>query len=244
MKKYKEWTALLHNLLYCHKKIFDNDLGPNTGGMGAYAPVPFIKKEMINRIEKEIIAPTIKALREHDNPYTGILYPGLILTADGPKVLEYNCRFGDPETQPVLSLLKTDIIDLFEAIINKKLKNYKLKWSEGAAVCVVLAAKGYPGSYEKGHVINFTGAALANSVDKLQTDDVSIFHAGTKTVGGKIVSSSGRVLSITAKGTSIKKAINKVYKYLGKNSIHFSGMYYRKDIGQKGLNKKLWRTLI
>lgn len=224
-----------------HKRVFDNDKGPNTGGMGAYAPVPAVDDKLIKRIENEIVAPTIKAMAKEGCLYQGILYPGLILTKDGPKVLEYNCRFGDPETQPVLSLLKTDIIDLFEAIIDKKLKNYKLEWYEGAAVCVVLTAKGYPGVYKKGHIITFARAALANGVDKLQSDDVSIFHAGTKTVDGKIVSSGGRVLSVTAKETSLKKAINKIYKYLGKNSIHFSGMHYRKDIGQKGLDKRLWR---
>lgn len=218
-----------------HKAVFDGDRGPNTGGMGAYAPVPFVDKKLFKRIEREIISPTIRAMAMEGIPYEGILYPGLILTKDGPKVLEFNCRFGDPETQPLMMLLKTDIIDLFEAIIEKKLKNYKLEWYQGAAVCVVLAAKGYPGDYEKGHIITFTRRRLANSVNKLQSDKVSIFYAGTKAVDGKIVSTGGRVLSVTARGASLKEAIKNVYKYICKRGIHFSGMHYRKDIGKKGL---------
>src|SRR3989338_10268009 len=136
-----------------HKRLNENNQGPNTGGIGAYTPVPFLDKNLIKQIEKEIVSPTIKAMAKEGCPYQGILYPGLILTPEGPKVLEYNCRFGDPETQPLMMLLKTDIIDIFEAIINKSIKELKVEWHKGSAVCVVLTAKGYPGEYEKGKEI-------------------------------------------------------------------------------------------
>lgn len=213
-----------------HKRISDGDRGPNTGGMGAYTPIPFVNKGMINRIEKEIVGPIIKALREEGCIYTGILYPGLILTKDGPKVLEFNCRFGDPETQPLMFMLKSDIIDLFNAIIGKKLKNLKLKWYDGSAVCVVLTAKGYPGEYEKGEEI--LGLGQFDQLDKLYA-----FHAGTKHIDGKIVTNGGRVLGVTARGTDLKYAIKKVYKYIGEDGVHFSGMHFRKDIGEKGYNE-------
>lgn len=211
-----------------HKPVFDGDRGPNTGGMGAYAPVPFVNKKLIKKIEKEIVAPTIAAMAKEGCLYQGILYPGLILTKDGPKVLEYNCRFGDPETQPVLFLLKSDIIDLFQAILNQRIKNIKLRWMKGSAVCVVLASKGYPGEYEKGKEIF--------GLDKIAgKKEVVTFHAGTRKINRKIVTNSGRVLGVTSRGTNLKNAINNVYKNIGKNGVHFPGMHYRKDIGRKGL---------
>lgn len=219
-----------------HKKVFDGDRGPNTGGMGAYAPVPFIKKEMIERIEKEIIAPTIRALSDHDNPYTGILYPGLILTTEGPKILEYNCRFGDPETQPLMMLLKSDIIDLFMDIANKQVKKTRLIWKKGYSVCTVLTSKGYPGSYKKGEIIK--------GLDTVEKRDLVVFQAGTKKSGKKIITSGGRVLGITSFGNTLKKAIDRVYKYLDSKELMFSGMHYRKDIGQKGLKSSLWKNII
>lgn len=206
-----------------HKRVFDSDKGPNTGGMGAYAPLPFISAKMIKRIEKEIVKPVIDAMGKEGIPYNGILYPGLIMTEAGPKVMEFNCRFGDPETQSLMMMLKSDIVELFQAIINKKLNTYKLKWHEGAAVCVVLTAKGYPGSYEKGKIIY----GLPN--------EVMTFHSGTKILNGKLVTSGGRVLGITARGKNLREAINNVYKYIGKNGVNFSGMHFRKDIGRKGL---------
>lgn len=216
-----------------HKRIGEGDTGPNTGGMGAYAPVPFISGELVKQIEKDIVAPTIRALREHDNPYRGILYPGLILTKDGPKVLEYNCRFGDPETQPLMALLDTDLIEIFTAIRNRSIKGLKLKWKNASSVCVVLAAKGYPGTYEKGHVIQ----GLDNVSDR---DDLMAFHAGTKCTDGKTVTNGGRVIGVTATGNTLQDAREKAYEAIGKNGIRFTGMQYRKDIGIKGLDKKLW----
>jgi phosphoribosylamine--glycine ligase len=217
-----------------HKPAFDGDRGSNTGGMGAYAPVPFVDKKLIKRIEEEIVRPILKAMAEHNNPYRGILYPGLILTKDGPKVLEFNCRLGDPETQPVLSLLDSDIIDLFDAIIHNKIKNSRLKWKKGAAVCVVLASKGYPGEYKKGIAIHGL-ESLANE------KDVIAFHAGTKTVKDKVVTNGGRVLGITSFGHNLNQAIKNAYKHIGKQGVHFSGMQYRRDIGIKGLKKSLWK---
>ena len=225
----KDFVSLLPS--QDHKRVLDGDHGPNTGGMGAYAPVPFVDKKLFKRIEREIVAPTIKAMTSENIPYQGILYPGLILTKDGPKVLEFNCRFGDPETQPVLPLLQYDIIDLFEAIIRKKVGSLKLKWYRGASVCVVLASRGYPGEYEKGKIITF-------KKDIFTDRDINIFHSGTKIADGRLVTNGGRVLGITARDKNLKKAIKSVYKYIGKDVIHFSGMQYRKDIGRKGLNKK------
>ncbi|OGG26832.1 phosphoribosylamine--glycine ligase [Candidatus Gottesmanbacteria bacterium RIFCSPLOWO2_01_FULL_39_12b] len=211
-----------------HKRVFDNDCGPNTGGMGAYAPVPFVNKELIKVIEDTIVRPTLKAMRKEGNLYEGILYPGLILTKEGPKVLEYNCRFGDPETQPLMRLLKTDIIDIFEAIINKSLKNLKVEWHKGFAVCVVLTAKGYPGEYEK-------GKEICRLKQFGESDKVRVFQAGTERIEGKTVGSGGRILGVTASGVSLKEAIHNTYESIGENGIHFSGMHYRKDIGMKGL---------
>lgn len=216
-----------------HKRIYDNDRGPNTGGMGAYTPIPYVGRNLIKRIETEIVGPTLRALKKEGCIYKGILYPGLILTRDGPKVLEFNCRFGDPETQPLMMMLKSDIIELFEAIINKRINKYKLKWYKGASVCVVLASRGYPGIYEKGKVIK--------GLEKYQDlKDVCAFHAGTNIIKGKITNSGGRVLGITARGKNLSMAIKNVYKIVGDNGISFSGMQYRKDIGRKGLNKSLW----
>lgn len=208
-----------------HKRIYDSDRGPNTGGIGAYAPVSFVDMKLIKRIEKEIVSPTIIAMAKEGVPYQGILYPGLILTAEGPKVLEFNCRFGDPETQPVVSLLSSDIMDIFLAIINKQVKNLRLKWHKGSAVCVVLTSRGYPGDYDKGKEIK--------GLEKIK--NIFVFHSGTKKIDGKIVTNSGRVLGITGMGRDLKSAIKSAYKYIGKSGIHFSGMHFRKDIGKKGL---------
>ncbi|MBI4991121.1 phosphoribosylamine--glycine ligase [Candidatus Gottesmanbacteria bacterium] len=226
----KDFVSLLPS--QDHKRVNDCDRGPNTGGMGAYAPVPFVDKKLIKRIEKEIVIPALRGMQKEGCQYKGILYPGLIITRDGPKVLEFNCRFGDPETQPLMMLLKTDIVDLFEALVDKKLKNYKLKWYKGAAVCVVLTAKGYPGEYEKGKIIYglpkpFARGTLAKAV--------MVFHSGTKILNGKLVTLGGRVLGVTARGKNLKDAIKNVYKYIGKKGVYFPGMHYRKDIGKKAV---------
>lgn len=214
-----------------HKRIFDNDKGSNTGGMGAYAPIPFLDKKIVNIIEEKIVKKTLSALRKENSLYKGILYPGIILTKDGPKVLEFNCRFGDPETQPILSLLKTDLVEIFRGIQTKSLNKLKLSWHKGSAVCVVLSSQGYPGKYEIGKKIG----GLKNY------KNVNTFHSGTKSVNGKILTNGGRVLGITARGISLKQAIKNAYANITKKAIFFPGMHYRSDIGQKGLNKKLWK---
>jgi len=211
-----------------HKRLLDNNQGPNTGGMGAYAPVPFVNKNLIKRIEKEIVSPTISALAKEGCSYQGILYPGLILTKKGPKVLEFNCRFGDPETQPLMMLLQSDLLAIFLSLIEGKLKKKKLVFKKGAAVCVVLAAKGYPGNYEKGGIIY--------GLDKIKNKDIQVFHAGTAKKNNQIVVAGGRVLGITGYSSSLFLALKKVYKAIGKKGVYFNNMSYRKDIGQKGLN--------
>lgn len=218
-----------------HKRVFDNDKGDNTGGMGAYAPLPFVDQKLITRIEKEIVSPVLNAMRKEGCTYKGILYPGLILTRDGPKVLEFNCRFGDPETQPLMLLLSSDLMDLFKATISQSIKNLKLKWHKGSAVCVVLTANGYPGKYGNNISISLTGAALA----ELRKKNIIVFHAGTKELkNGGIISSGGRVLGVTGVGKNLNDAIKKTYSVIGKRRIYFDGMHYRTDIGRKGLAKK------
>lgn len=220
-----------------HKPVYDDDQGPNTGGMGAYAPIPTVSKKLIKEIEKTIIAPTLLGLEKEGCLYKGILYPGLILTKDGPKVLEFNCRFGDPETQPLMMMLKSDIVELFEAIIEKKLDKYKISWHKGNAVCVVLTAQGYPGEYKTGYKIYGLSLASRPGLEK----GIMIFHSGTKIDNhGKIITNGGRVLGVTARGKNLKETIKNAYKYIGKRGIHFSGMHYRRDIGIKGLDKSLW----
>ncbi len=209
-----------------HKRVFDNDQGPNTGGMGAYAPVAFVNQKLIERIEKEIVGPTIAAMKKEGCMYKGILYPGIIVTKDGPKVLEFNCRFGDPETQPLMSLLETDLIAIFKAIQESKVHTLKLKWKKGAAVCVMLTARGYPGNFEKGKEIK--------GLEKLPKS-VAIFHSGTALDNGKLVTGGGRVMGVTAVSSSLKKALDTVYNSIGEQGIHFSGMHRRSDIGKKGL---------
>ncbi|MBI5123575.1 phosphoribosylamine--glycine ligase [Candidatus Roizmanbacteria bacterium] len=210
-----------------HKRLIDNDRGPNTGGMGAYTPVPFVDKKLIKQIEKEIVEPTIRGMAKEGSPYQGILYPGLILTKEGPKVLEYNCRFGDPETQPLMMQLESDLLEIFIAQQKKQLKNKKLIFKKGFSVGVVLASDGYPGEYKKGNQIH--------GLDKIKDVEVQVFHAGTKEVDKKIITNGGRVLAVTASGSTLKETIEKAYQAIGKKGIHFKGMQYRRDIGKKGL---------
>jgi len=212
-----------------HKKIFDNDLGPNTGGMGAYSPVPFYPDELEKRILEEILKPTVKGLQNEGKEYKGVLYAGLILTKEGPKVLEFNARFGDPETQVILPRLKTDLIDILNAVIDSTLHKVNIEWEDNAAVCVVVASGGYPGKYQKGKVIS--------GLERLEKmKDMIVFHAGTKFQEGRVVTSGGRVLGITAWDETISKAKEKAYK--GVNEIYFEDMYYRKDIADKGIKEK------
>ncbi len=212
-----------------HKKIFDNDQGPNTGGMGAYSPVPFYPDEFEKRVLEEILKPTVKGLQSEGREYRGVLYAGLVLTKEGPKVLEFNARFGDPETQVVLPRLKTDLVDILNAVIEGSLHKINIKWEDNAAVCVVVASGGYPGRYQKDKVIN--------GLERLEKmKDIIAFHAGTKFQDGKIVTSGGRVLGITAWDDTISKAKEKAYE--GVEEIYFEDMYYRKDIAAKATKEK------
>ena len=210
-----------------HKRLLDSNRGPNTGGMGAYTPVPFVDEKLIKQIEREIIVPTIKGMAKEGCIYQGILYPGLILTREGPKVLEYNCRFGDPETQPLMMQLESDLVEIFLAQQKKQLKNKKIIFKKGFSVGVVLTSRGYPFGYKKGGQVF--------GLDKVKNEGVQIFHAGTKEIDKKIVTNGGRVLSVTATGLNLKETIKKAYQQIGKKSVHFKGMQFRKDIGKNGL---------
>jgi len=212
-----------------HKRLKDKDLGPNTGGMGAYAPVPFVDKKLVKRIEKEIVAPTIKALDKEDCLYQGILYPGLILTKTGPKVLEFNCRFGDPETQPLMMMLKNDLLPILISTVKKTVNKQQLIFKSGSSVCVVLASAGYPGNYKKGEVIK--------GLNKIKDKNTVVFHAGTSTKDKQIVTNGGRVLGVTSYGKNIKQAIKKAYQVIGKQGVWFKKMVFRKDIGDKAISK-------
>ncbi|MGE5613841.1 MAG: phosphoribosylamine--glycine ligase [Bacillota bacterium] len=207
-----------------HKRAFDNDMGPNTGGMGAFAPSPRYTRDINNYCMEHIIVPTIKAMASENRKFKGVLYFGLILTAEGPKVLEYNARFGDPEAQVVLSLLKTDIIEIMEAVIDERLDTVNIEWKDGASVCVVLASGGYPGKYN-------TGLEISGIDEALKDPSVVVFHAGTRLESGKYYTSGGRVLGVTAVADSIGNAREKAYSAAGK--IRFEGMHYRRDIGIK-----------
>lgn len=211
-----------------HKRIFDGDRGPNTGGMGAYAPAPVITREMADQVFKDILEPTIQAMAEEGRPYKGVLYAGLIIASDGPKVLEYNCRFGDPESQVVLPLMEADLVEAMLAVCDGWLDEVAVKERHGAAVCVVLASKGYPGSYEKGKVIG--------GLDELsRLDGVVAFHAGTARRDGEIVTDGGRVLGVTGFGRTIEEAIEQTYSAV--ELVSFEGMQYRRDIGYRALKR-------
>lgn len=207
-----------------HKRVFDNDEGPNTGGMGAYSPAPVYTDELHRQVMEKILKPTVQGMAQEGRLYEGVLYAGLMITKDGPKVLEFNVRFGDPETQAVLTRLDSDLVEIMEAVIDKRLHEVNIRWKPEAAVCVVLAAGGYPGSYKKGDPITGLDDAAREAI---------VFHAGTGLQDGRIVTSGGRVLGVTALGPSIPAAIENAYKAVGK--IHFDNMHYRKDIGQKAL---------
>lgn len=209
-----------------HKAIFDGDKGPNTGGMGAYSPTPIITAKLKQEIMSRIMIPTVKAMEKEGRPYKGVLYAGLMITKDGPRVLEYNCRFGDPETQPIMMRLKNDIVDVLSAAVEERLNKIKLNCDNKLALCVVMASKGYPGDYEKGKEIK--GIEEASNLK-----DVVVFHAGTTLNGDKLVTAGGRVLGVTAMGVGIKRAINKAYEAVSR--IKWEGVHYRKDIGEKAI---------
>lgn len=209
-----------------HKRALDGDKGLNTGGMGTVSPNPYYTDEIAEECMNTIFLPTIEAMNKEGRTFKGCLYFGLMLTPKGPKVIEYNCRFGDPETQVVLPRLKTDIMDIFEAINNETLSDLDIEWDDRACTCVIMASGGYPKSYPKGIEIN----GLTDG----QLDGVTVYHAGTKRDGDKLVTSGGRVLGVTALGESIEDALAK--SYAGVEKIKFDGAHYRKDIGQKALN--------
>ena len=211
-----------------HKRIGDGDIGLNTGGMGAYSPAPIMNKELEEKTINKIIKPTIKAMNDYGSPYIGILYAGLMIKDNEPKLIEYNVRFGDPECQVIIPRLENDLVELLVNVKEKNLDNYTLKWKENFAITIVLAAKGYPESYETGDEIKGLDA-IGN------IDDVEIFHAGTKTKNNKIVTSGGRVLNINGYGKNLVDAKEKAYSLVKK--INWSGCYYRKDIGWRALKE-------
>jgi phosphoribosylamine--glycine ligase len=209
-----------------HKRIGEGDTGPNTGGMGAYSPAPVVTPEVDQRIMEQVILPTVRGMAAEGNDYTGFLYAGLMITADGqPKVIEYNCRFGDPETQPIMVRLQSDLVELCELALDGALDSASADWDERCAIGVVLAAGGYPGSYGKGFPIA--------GLDAIQPDDIKVFHAGTKVDGDRVVTSGGRVLCVTALGDNIASAQQACYRAADK--ISWEGMTLRRDIGWRAI---------
>jgi phosphoribosylamine--glycine ligase len=211
-----------------HKQAFDGDLGPNTGGMGSFAPVGWVTPEMMAEIEKAIVMPALKALSDLGSPFRGCLFPGLIRTSQGFKVLEFNARFGDPETQSYMMLLESDLAEILLSCAEGRLKPAEIKWSTKSAACIVAASGGYPGSYQKGFEINGIYSAQEGS-------GIKIFQAGTSKQGSKLVTAGGRVMGVTAVGHDLESALVNGYEALKR--INFSGMHYRKDIGRRGAGK-------
>jgi phosphoribosylamine--glycine ligase len=210
-----------------HKAAFDNDEGPNTGGMGAYSPAPVVTPELLREIEEKILVPTVHTMKRRRTPFRGVLYAGLMLTKQGPKVLEFNVRLGDPETQPILMRLQTDLMDIIDATLNAQLSTLNaLQWDPRPAVCVVMAAEGYPGAYMKGKSISGLDVAATGT-------DTKVFHAGTTLRDGKVVTDGGRVLGVTALGDSFLDAKRRAYEVVDK--IHFQGAWCRRDIARRVL---------
>ena len=211
-----------------HKRIFDGNNGPNTGGMGAIAPLPFVSDSLMAKIEKEIIAPTILGMVKEGRPFIGCLYPGIMLTKEGPKVFEFNSRLGNPEAEVYLRLLENDFLDIVDASIDGKLRGMNLKWKNLFACNIVLASGGYPEKYEKGEIIS--------GIEEAEKEpDIILFHAGTKIASHDLTTNGGRVLGISAVGNTLEEALAKAYRAIEK--ISFEGMQYRKDIGKSALGK-------
>jgi phosphoribosylamine--glycine ligase len=211
-----------------HKRVGDGDTGPNTGGMGAYSPAPVVTDAVFQRVMDEVIIPTVEGMAKEGNDYTGFLYAGLMISDDGaPKVIEYNCRFGDPETQPIMIRLQSDLVKLCDAALDKKLDQVSAQWDPRPAIGIVLAAGGYPASYNKGDIISDLPVA---------TSELKVFHAGTALKDGKITTNGGRVLCVTALGDSVKDAQTKAYQ--GCQSISWNGMFYRHDIGYRAIARE------
>jgi phosphoribosylamine---glycine ligase len=217
-----------------HKRAFDGDSGPNTGGMGAYSPTPLLDTAAMRWIEEHVLVPTIHAMKRSRRPFRGVLYAGLMLTNQGPKVLEYNVRFGDPECQPLLMRLKSDLVEVFEATIDGRLDAIEpLEWDERPAVCVVMASGGYPGKYQ-------TGRPIRGLDEAAKVPDVQVFHAGTATAAGQVVTNGGRVLGVTALGSTISAA--KLQAYTAVKAIRWDGAWCRKDISDKALRSGKEKT--
>lgn len=211
-----------------HKRIGDGDVGPNTGGMGAYSPAPVISSDVYERVMNRIMLPTVRGMVTEGRTFTGIIYAGLMVRDGDPYVLEYNVRFGDPEAQPLIMRLKTDLAEVMKVAVDGQLNTIHLEWDPRPAVCVVMAQEGYPGAYEK-------GKSISGIDDAEELGDVKVFHAGTKLENGNLMTSGGRVLGVTALGRDIEAAIKKVYQACEK--ISWEGCYYRRDIGRKALNR-------
>jgi phosphoribosylamine--glycine ligase len=211
-----------------HKRIGEGDTGPNTGGMGVYSTSEMLEPTMTEWILHHIAQPTIRGMAEENTPFSGVLYCGLMMTARGPQVLEYNARFGDPETQAILVRLESDLVDALEACIDSRLSETEMRWNPGASACVVASSSGYPGSYN-------TGLPISGLTTAAQTPGVEIFHSGTTRVGGQLVTSGGRVLAATANGDTLEESLGRAYQAL--SHIHFDGIYYRRDIGHRALKR-------
>jgi phosphoribosylamine--glycine ligase len=209
-----------------HKAVDDGDTGPMTGGMGAYTPTPVITDAVLRQVERDILVPVVDGLVRDGIDYKGVLYAGLMLTAQGPKVLEFNCRFGDPETQPLLARLKTDLLDVLLAVVDGKLDTIELTWDPRPAVCVVATSRGYPGKYKTG--VPITGVEQADGLE-----GVKVYHAGTRLDGEQLVTDGGRVLGVTALGDTVADAQRKAYAAM--QLVHFEGMHYRRDIAHQAL---------
>jgi phosphoribosylamine--glycine ligase len=209
-----------------HKRVYDDDMGPNTGGMGAYAPVPFVTEKIEKKIINRIFKRALKGMEKEGIRYRGVLYAGLMIVKDEPYVLEFNVRFGDPETQPIVTLMKSDLFPVLFNAATGNLKEEKIEWKEGASLCVIMASSGYPGEYKKGYEIK-------GLEEVKEGDDLVIFHAGTEFKNGKFYTSGGRVLGVTGVGKDLKEAFEKTYSAVKK--ITWEGVHYRKDIGRKGL---------
>ncbi len=209
-----------------HKPVGEGDTGPNTGGMGAYSPAPVVTEKLMDQIIREILVPTVDGMNRNDTPYKGVLYAGLMLTQGGPRVLEYNVRFGDPETQPILMRMKSDLLEVMVAVCDGRLSEVDIQWDSRPAVCVVMASGGYPDAYEKGKTISGLETAAAMK-------EVMVFHAGTGQKDGQIITTGGRVLGVTAMGPTIAQAKTRAYEAV--DAIHFEGAYCRRDIADKAL---------
>lgn len=212
-----------------HKAVFDDDKGPNTGGMGAYSPAPVVTEEVHRKIMDQIMTPTVRAMAAEGRPYRGVLYAGLMIKDGEPRLLEFNARFGDPEVQPLLMRMESDLFPILEAVVDRRLHEVEIRWRPEPAVCVVMVSGGYPGAHEKGTAISGLRAAA-------RMKDVMVFHAGTAIAGGKVVTSGGRVLGVTALGSDIPDAIARAYRAVEK--IRWDGVHYRTDIGRKALARQ------